>query len=283
MTDAIATQAEGPFALAPILPRSEAQQMLDMIERLASDPSIDIARLDKILDMRERIERRSAEMAYTEALSEMQPKLPTVDRNGRIKIAVKADREKPEAEQRIDRSTPYALWEDINDAIKPALAEHGFGLSFRTGRTTEGLVTVTGILSHKGGHREETTMVLKIDSTGAKNDVQAVGSSISYGKRYTAGLLLNITSRVKPEADDDGAAAGALAKITAEQSEMLAGRLATINRTPKQFVEWFAKARKIKLSSLDDIPATLFDAASEAIEDTIADVVKRRSNAQGGT
>jgi hypothetical protein len=44
-------------------------------------------------------------------------------------------------------------------------------------------------------------MILPHDSTGSKNAVQAVGSSTSYGKRYTACALLNITSRGE---DDDG-------------------------------------------------------------------------------
>jgi hypothetical protein len=48
-------------------------------------------------------------------------------------------------------------------------------------------------------------MTLPLDTSGSKNNVQAVGSSTSYGKRYTATLLLNI--RTKGE-DDDGHAGG---------------------------------------------------------------------------
>src|SRR6185503_15653016 len=91
---------------------------------------------------------------------------------------------------------------------------HGFALSFRTGSAPDGKLTVTGILSHRAGHQEETTLALMHDSTGSKNSVQAVGSSISYGKRYTAGALLNITSRGE---DDDGKLAGAPEYITETQ------------------------------------------------------------------
>jgi hypothetical protein len=42
------------------------------------------------------------------------------------------------------------------------------------------------VLSHELGHSEETTMTLPLDTSGSKNNVQAVGSSTSYGKRYTA-------------------------------------------------------------------------------------------------
>lgn len=188
-------------AVRRIQERSEVQSLINVIERVALDPSIDIDRLERLIEMQERIIARNAKAAYAVALSKMQPGLPSVERNGKIVILEKGG-------TRVIQTTPYALWEDINDAIRPHLAQHGFALSFRTGQTPEGKIIVTGILSHAEGHQEETTMTLTHDSTGSKNAVQAVGSSISYGKRYTAGLLLNITSRAPGDADDDGHAAG---------------------------------------------------------------------------
>jgi len=47
-------------------------------------------------------------------------------------------------------------------------------------------------------------MALPIDSSGAKNNVQGWGSSVSYGKRYTCFALLNISARGE---DDDGKSA----------------------------------------------------------------------------
>jgi hypothetical protein len=43
------------------------------------------------------------------------------------------------------------------------------------------------------------------DASGNKNAVQALGSAISYGKRYTASALLNLTSHGE---DDDSFRAG---------------------------------------------------------------------------
>jgi hypothetical protein len=123
----------------------------------------------------------------------MQPKLPVVGERGGIK------------NNNGQVQSTYALWEDINDAIRPLLAEHGFALSFKVGQAQDGKITITGILSHREGHQEETTLTLVHDSSGSKNSVQAVGSSVSYGKRYTAMALLNITTRGE---DDDGKAAG---------------------------------------------------------------------------
>jgi hypothetical protein len=85
------------------------------------------------------------------------------------------------------------------------LPSTGFSLSFKVRRTDNEIIT-TGVLAHREGHREETELALPTDTSGSKNAVQAVGSSTSYGKRYTAFALLNITSTGE---DDDGQKGGA--------------------------------------------------------------------------
>ena len=160
--------------------------ILAIISRVATDPQCDIDKMQQLLQMHERIQARQAEAQFAAALSEMQTALPSIsergDANGRYK---------------------YALWEDINTSIKPILSQYGFALSFRTDFSNG--ISVTAVLTHKGGHSESTTIQLPADSSGNKNPVQAVASSISYGKRYTAAALLNITSHGE---DDDAYTAG---------------------------------------------------------------------------
>ena len=173
----------------------ETTTIIQVIERAALNPNVDIDKMERLLMMQERIMERNARMAYTTALATMQPLLPVIGERGGIEN--KAG----------DVQSTYALWEDINDAIRPFLSEYGFALSFRTGQAEDGRIRVTGVLSHREGHQEETTITLPHDSSGSKNAVQAVGSSTSYGKRYTAMALLNLTSRGE---DDDGTAGGKL-------------------------------------------------------------------------
>lgn len=180
---------------AEVIPASGAT-ILDVIARAASDPGTDADKMERLLAMYERITAQQARATFNASLAGLQPKLPVIDERGGIKN-----------NSGVVQST-YARWEDINDAIRPLLAEHGFALSFRTGVAQDGKITVTGVLSHRDGHSEETTITLPHDSSGNKNAVQAVGSSTSYGKRYTAISLLNITSRAPGDQDDDGQAAG---------------------------------------------------------------------------
>lgn len=172
------------------------ETIMQVISRAAADPNTDVDKLERLMGMYERIQAQAAKVAFNRALAQLQPKLPVIDERGGIK------------NNSGEVQSTYARWEDINDAIKPLLSESGFALSFRTGVAQDGKITVTGILSHDEGHQEETTITLPHDSSGSKNSVQAVGSSTSYGKRYTAISLLNITSRAPQDRDDDGKRGG---------------------------------------------------------------------------
>lgn len=165
----------------PVQQASEESTLLSIISHAASNPAVDIDKMERLMEMYERVQKRQAAAAFAADLAEMQDELPIVAERGDA-----AGRYK------------YALWEDINAAIKPILKRYGFALSFRTD-FTDG-IAVTGVLTHKDGHREETTIKLPADTSGGKNAVQAVASSVSYGKRYTAGALLNLISRGE---DDD--------------------------------------------------------------------------------
>lgn len=228
----------------PPPPVSTESGILSVIARAAADPNVDIDKLERLLEMQERVLARNAKADFTSALAAMQPDLPVITENGGIK----------------DRSgnvqSTYALWEDINEAIKPLLAEHGFALSFRT-RRTDNEIIVTGVLSHRGGHSEETELSLPSDTSGSKNAVQAVGSSTSYGKRYTAMALLNITSR---GLDDDGKAGGAVGCITRQQFDEL-NKLADEVGADKGRLCQF-----LNVDNLRDLPFSRFADAKAVIE-----------------
>jgi len=164
------------------LQESGTASVLAVIERAATNPDVDVDKMEKLLSMHERMQERQASAAFTEAFSDMQDELPAIEKRGNA----------------AGRYT-FAKWEDINEVVKPILKKHGFTLSFRMD-TING-ISVTGVLSHKAGHSEQTTITLQPDTSGNKNAVQSVASSVQYGKRYAAGALLNLTSYGE---DDDG-------------------------------------------------------------------------------
>jgi len=211
-------------------PVAEGATLLQVISRAASDQGTDVEKMERLMAMYERIEAKRAEAAYASALSDMQDALPAIGERGKAKVNGEV------------RYT-FALWEDINTAIKPVLKAHGFALSFRTD-FTDG-ISITAVLSHRAGHSERTTIKLPADSSGSKNAVQAVASSVSYGKRYTAGALLNLTSH----GEDDDAYRAAADYITGEQAVTLREMLEVTGSNQANFLKW------LNVSSLSDIPA----------------------------
>lgn len=212
-----------------------ATDMLGMIERMAVNPNIDPAKLERLIAMKKDIDATAAKVAFTQALVRMRPDLPRIEKKGKTDKA------------------EYGKWEDIQDAIDPVLTKHGFDLTFKTASSAE-TITVTAVLRHEAGHEDSTDLTLPADKGPGRNSVQAVGSTVSYGKRYTATALLNL--RIGGE-DDDGAGAAA---ITEQQRDTL---LALIDQTGAD-VERFC--RFFKIEAVPDLPAKRFDEAVKLLE-----------------
>jgi hypothetical protein len=194
--------------------------ILSMIERAARDPAVDLAKLQGLMAMKKDIEADRASIAFAEAFAELQPELPTIDRKGRIVMYSKMLRERAEKEgpqvfegHQPQQKTAYVTLDDILEALRKPLAEHGFSLRFEHQTQPVGdsfRIITTAILRHRQGHEERaSTPPLQHDSTGSKNAAQAIGSAMTYGRRYALMAVLPIVSHAPQDADDDARAAGA--------------------------------------------------------------------------
>lgn len=231
-----------------VIPPSDAEHtLLDVIARAAADPGTDVDKLERLMGLYERHMAREAHAQYTAALAEMQPELPVIEEHGEI------------YDKAGNVQSRYAKLEDIAEAIKPILAQHGFALTFAIGQEGDRL-SVTGKLSHKGGHVEQTTITLPADTSGSKNTVQAWGSSTAYGMRYTARALLNLTSR----GDDDDGQAGGTALIGDAELEALQLLLVRSGANEGRF------CAHLKIPSLDQLPMRRLRIAERLLQDKIA-------------
>lgn len=175
---------------------SETSNFLAVIEKAVFNPEVDIAKLSQLLDVQERILSKNAETEFNISLAEMQPSLPQVEKEG------------------TGHNSKYAKFEHIMEAIGPLLAKHGFSISYST-EMQDKQVIVTGKLSHRAGHSQSVSIPLPLDTSGNKQAIQAMGSTLSYGRRYALGLLLNIVTK---DEDDDGKSASAGGFISHEQA-----------------------------------------------------------------
>jgi hypothetical protein len=181
------------------------------------------------------IQRDEARIMFDADFVVMQGELPEVPKLGRI-------------DHGGGRGYNYARWEDINDRIKPVLQRHGFGLRFDIITETETLFEIEAILVHRSGYSICTRKKLPIDKSGAKNIVQAYGSTQSYAQRYSAIALLNLTSRNEDtDAKPD--------KLSEEAAAELFKAITDSGRTEK----WFCKFAQI--NELESLAPERFEAA----------------------
>jgi len=212
--------------LAVIQEDRPSSSVLAVISRAATDASVDVDKMERLLAMQERVMAKDAEMAFYSDMAELQNEMPAIRKEGQIKVGQ-------------DVRSRYAKFEHILEATQPLLQKYGFSVSFKS-NFIDGQLEISGTLSHRAGHHESTTMRLPFDDSGSKNKVQAIGSSVSYGKRYVYCMLLNVNIA---DQDDDGVSADA-------------------NNTPERMLEYLMRHND---ALRDNLPSVLCIKESLAI------------------
>lgn len=223
--------------------------LLSLIVTLAKDQTVDVAKLQALLEMQERMEARDAVQQFNRAFIELQKVLPRIKKNGVLEYPI--DKNKPDGPKR--KIASFARWEDIDREIRPLLEAHGFSLGFTTSpRQGEGGGLIcTAILRHSGGHMTETSIPVPLDTSGGKNNIQGYGSALSYGKRYTTTAALNLIT----EGEDDDGVRGGMSFITADQVAELEQLLAETQSDEARFLQFFGVAHLGNLTADNLAPA----------------------------
>jgi len=207
--------------------------LLAAIVGMAKDPAVNIPALQALMAMQERLEERAAKREFIAAFARLSADLPRVKKGGTIPLVTKDGKDKG--------SIAFAKWEDMDKVIRPLMVREGFTLSFdsvvRPG--DGGGLIVTGTLMHRDGHTRTASMPLPLDTGPGRNNLQAGGSTLSYGKRYCAEMLLNIVR----EGDDDDGKLGGKRFITAEQVAELRKYLDATKSDDAAFLQHFEVAR----------------------------------------
>ena len=186
------------IATRPAVPGDE---QMSAIERFVLDPRVDVEKLERVIALQERAHIEGSRVAFFSALAKLQADLPKIGKGGTIHL---------KGGQKV-RNRYAKMGDDILPVIKPLLAEHGFSIRWRTGFFVDDgkrMVRVTGILSHELGWSEDSVFEAPPDVHDSRNHVQSLGSTISYGHRYTMVDLLNLEMADDVTDDDGQAAAG---------------------------------------------------------------------------
>jgi hypothetical protein len=174
--------------------------VLGLIERLALDPRADVQKLERMMATYERLKAKEAELAYNAAKGRILKKLAGIKIVKNRSVVCEIGRGKPQ--KGTYEAFKYAPLEEIDKHLRPLLVEEDMDLFYSDEPWEGGGILIRGRLKHlPGGHYEDSFMPAPLDTTGGKSNVQAVGSTNSFLRRYIACNIFNI---VVVGDDDDG-------------------------------------------------------------------------------
>jgi len=206
--------------------------------------------IEKMMALQERFEANEARKAYHKAMSAFKANPPKIWRDLQVKYTPMG---KPPTEWN------HADLGTAADAISSALGEHGLNSSWRTEQQENGEVRVTCLVTHELGHSESTWLKSPPDTSGGKNGIQAIGSTVFYLERYT---LFAITGLAPARKDDDGKTSnGEPPKITEKQVSEITDMMNDIGLKESSLTNLFG----CKL--IEHIPAARHGEAITALKD----------------
>ena len=226
--------------------RTNGDSIMRLIERATMSTDFDVVKLEKLFDFKQRWDAAESRKAFDIAMANAQADLPVIVKNRLVEYGE-------------GNKKPSYKHEDLSDIIRqitPVLKTHGLAVRWRTEQLEGGQVRVYCLLSGHG-HREENALQSSRDSSGGKNDIQAIGSVVSYLQRYTLKAALGLAAG----RDDDGQASeGGNATITALQLREMEKVAAEVAADIAKFCKF------LKVETLAELPAKRFDAAMQALE-----------------
>jgi len=235
-----------PMAQAVQKIEQEPINLLDVIRNAASNPAVDVDKMERLMAMHERIVAKQAEADFNKAMRECQIEMGPIA----------TDAANPQTKSK------YASYPALDAALRPVYTKHGFNVTFDSGDATKPEdVRVVCLVGHDSGHTRTLHLDMPADGKGAKGgDVMtkthATGAGLTYGRRY---LLLMAFNLVVGERDDDGNSAGG-AIITAEQKDTIIELIKETNADTTKFLAY------VGAPTVDEIPAKKYKAAVAALE-----------------
>lgn len=241
-TDVVAI-GNAPAVLTPMA-------MID--KALANGSPVEV--LEKLFSLQERYEANQARKDFNNAIADAKAEIKPIIKNRKVDFTSAKGRTNYE----------YEDLAEIARQIDPILAKHG--LSYRHRSAQEGVkLSVTCIISHRGGYYEETTLTAENDNSGNKNSTQAIGSAATYLQRYTLKLALGLAATK----DDDARTMTVGEPITEAQLMQLIDLAESVGADRAKFAEY------MRVPTLADLPQSQFQRALNSLK------AKGKQNAAG--
>jgi len=241
MATEITRRAEG--AVAPV----GDGEIMGLLAR-AVEAGASVEALERLVALKERVDRENARRAFFEALSRAQDEMPEIPKRHQASIVTKSG---------AAFSYRYAALEDITRVVRPVLARHGLSYAWDVTQGENALV-VTCVLRHVDGHEERASFPVPVDSGARMSAAQANGAALTYGRRQSLIAVLGLTTA---DDDVDGADVGAPSdRITRQQAADLDALIDEVGADRQKFLAWAGVER------IEDLPADRYAIAVRMLE-----------------
>ena len=161
--------------------------------QMAVEKGADVEALTKLMDLQERWQKTEAKVAFDRAIMQFQAKCPEIKKDKKVNFN--------------NVNYAYAPLSSIKAQIAQPMQDCGLSYRWETEPYSEknGVIKVKCIITHELGHSESNEMGAFADNSGAKNDIQQAGSTLTYLQRYT---LIGALGIATADEDNDGQTAG---------------------------------------------------------------------------
>lgn len=165
---------------------SPVDVLLNAIQRV---PDMDLAKMEKLMDLAERWRAMQAESEYVAAFAAFKQNMPDVVKDMLNK----------------QYGSDYSSLANLVNKTNQHLGVYGLNARWDVDQS-EGMA-ITCVLTHVGGHKERVRIKGPIDTSGTKNPLQGIKSTLTYLEGATFQAITGVVAR-SACADDDGNGAG---------------------------------------------------------------------------
>lgn len=212
-----------------------------MMLQMAVQQGASVEQLERLMALQERYEANEAKKEFVAAMTRFKEDPKVIEKNATVDFTSSKGR----------TYYKHASLANVCDVIGPALSAVGISHRWRTEQLEGGAVKVTCILTHARGHSEEVFLQAGRDESGGKNNIQAVGSTVTYLQRYT--LLAATGMAVQDQRDDDANGGAGSKELPADVKADYAGQIEACEKMKEAEALWQTIATEC--TKVGDVPA----------------------------
>ena len=225
---------ENTIEVVPYGQRPACQAPSAIIE-LAINRGADLEKLEKLMELQERYDQQQAKKDYTKAMTEFKAAMPKVFKDKENK----------------QYKSMYASESALLNTLNPFLSQFKLSANFSFPDSEGDLFRVTCTITHENGYSDSVTLKGPLDTSGSKNPLQQVKSTVTYLRKATFEAITGIATS-DPDSDDDGNSSEKTQHINVDMQTEINDLLKSTKADKKRFFDHF------KVDSVETIPMTKY-------------------------